>query len=112
MSELGSDLWEGRHWDRLVWDLTEFAKARALPTGVSKFDHPQQASPFVSFFRELQRSFPERFWRHQTSNTALTEAIPRLLAENLSARSRHAKLRSLSRRRSRVNLPRTNDAFG
>jgi hypothetical protein len=46
-----------------------------LPTGVSKFDDPQQASPFVSFFRELQRSFPERFWRHQTSNTALTEAI-------------------------------------
>ena len=66
---------EGRAWDQLVWKLTEFAKERSLPGGVSKFDESTQASPFVRFVRELQRTFPERFQRHETSNAALTEAI-------------------------------------
>ena len=66
---------EGRRWDQFVWDLTEFAKKRQLPTGVSKFDDPGQASPFVRFVRELQQIFPAEFRRHHTSNASLTEAI-------------------------------------
>jgi hypothetical protein len=66
---------EGRAWDRLVWHLTDFATQRDLPIGVSKFDDPQQASPFVAFFRELQRTFAASFQRHEGSNAALAEAI-------------------------------------
>jgi hypothetical protein len=66
---------EGRTWDQLVWNLTEFANERGLPSGVAKFDDPSQASPFVHFFRELQRTFPGEFQRHEASNAALAEAI-------------------------------------
>lgn len=66
---------EGRSWDNLLWKLTEFAKARELPSGVSKYADPSQASPFVRFFRELQRTFPAEFQRHEASNAALSEAI-------------------------------------
>jgi hypothetical protein len=66
---------EGRAWDELVWKLTEFATQRNLPSGVSKSDDPQKASPFVAFFRELQRTFPVSFQRHEGSNAALAEAI-------------------------------------
>lgn len=66
---------EGRNWDELVWNLSEFAKARGLPNGVSKSDDPAKASPFVAFVRELQRTFPERFHRHGSTNAALAEAI-------------------------------------
>ena len=66
---------EERAWDELVWRLSEFAKARGLPNGVSKSDDPAKASPFVSFVRELQRAFPENFQRHGSSNAALAEAI-------------------------------------
>jgi hypothetical protein len=66
---------EGRNWDELVWGLSEFAKARALPNGVAKSDDPAKASLFVAFVRELQRTFPERFHRHGSTNAALAEAI-------------------------------------
>ncbi len=66
---------EGRNWDELVWNLSEFARARGLPSGVSKSNDPAKASPFVAFVRELQRTFPERFHRHGSTNAALAEAI-------------------------------------
>ena len=66
---------EGRTWDQLMWNLTEFANERHLPSGVSKFDDPASASPFVHFVRELQRTFPDQFQRHEASNAALAEAI-------------------------------------
>jgi hypothetical protein len=66
---------EGRSWNELVWNLSEFAKSRGLPNGVSKSDDPAKASPFVAFVRELQGAFPERFRRHGSTNAALAEAI-------------------------------------
>ena len=66
---------EGRNWDLLVWNLSEFAKKRCLPNGVSKSDDPAKASPFVAFVCELQRTFPERFHRHGATNAALAEGI-------------------------------------
>lgn len=66
---------EGRQWDQLIWKLTAFAEARALPSRISKSADPSQASAFVRFIRELQRTFPAQFRRHATSNAALAEAI-------------------------------------
>jgi hypothetical protein len=66
---------EGRAWNELVWKLTGFSQDRDLPTGVSKSDDPRKASPFVAFFRELQRTFPPSLQRHEGSNAALAEAI-------------------------------------
>ena len=66
---------EGRNWNQLICKLTEFAKERRLPFGVSKFSDPSQASPFVRFVRELQRTFPSEFQRHEATNAALAEAI-------------------------------------
>lgn len=66
---------EGRNWNELVWNLSEFAKSQGLPNGVSKSDDRGKASPFVAFIRELQASFPERFRRHSSTNAALAEAI-------------------------------------
>lgn len=59
---------EGRTWDELIWKLTKFATERRLPHGVSKFSDPSQASPFVRFVRELQRTFQPNFggMKHRT----------------------------------------------
>lgn len=65
---------EGRSWDNLIWQLTEFVEKERLPRGVSKSD-PAHASPFVRFVRELQATFPPEFRRHAASDVALTEAI-------------------------------------
>jgi hypothetical protein len=66
---------EGGNWNELIWKLTEFAKERHLPCGVSKSSDPLQASPFVRFVRELQHTFPSEFQRHEATNAGLTEAI-------------------------------------
>jgi hypothetical protein len=66
---------EGRAWNELAWKLTEFANENGLASRVTKYDDPKRASPFVAFFRELQRTFPPEFQRHQGSNAALAEAI-------------------------------------
>jgi hypothetical protein len=83
---------EGRAWAELVWRLTEFSKQRKLPSGASKRDDPQQAYPFVAFFRELQRTFPVNFHRHEGSNAALAQAI---------TVARHQTKRSLAWREAR-----------
>jgi hypothetical protein len=66
---------EGRQWDLLTWHLYEFAMQRQLPTGLTKVDEALPQPPFVTFVRELQRIFPDRFQRHEKSNVALVEAI-------------------------------------
>jgi hypothetical protein len=66
---------EGSAWNQMIWDLIGFADARALPSRVTHFDDPNQASSFVRFVRELQLTFPKEFRRHETSNASLTEAI-------------------------------------
>jgi hypothetical protein len=66
---------EGRQWANLVWKLGEWAKKRKLPVGLTKFEDPAQAAPFVGFVRELQATFDEEFRRHSASNAALTQAI-------------------------------------
>lgn len=66
---------EGRQWANLVWKLGEWARTRNLPVGLTKYEDPTQAAPFVRFIRELQSTFDEQFRRHDASNIALTQAI-------------------------------------
>jgi hypothetical protein len=66
---------EGSAWNQMIWNLIGFAEERGLPSRVTHFDDPSQASPFVRLIRELQLAFPEEFRRHNTSNAALAEAI-------------------------------------
>ena len=66
---------EGSSWNNLTYELGELFAARGLPVGLGKFDDPGRASPFVSFFRELQRTFPEQYQRHGSTNAGLTEAV-------------------------------------
>ncbi len=66
---------EGSSWSGLAHEMIELLAAHKLPVGLAKFDDPARASPFVCFFRELQRTFPGQYQRHGATNAGLTEAI-------------------------------------
>jgi hypothetical protein len=69
---------EGQAWNRLVRNLTKFAKDRHMPTAASKGADKSKtgmASPFVAFVRELQNSFCADSRRHDASDAALAAAI-------------------------------------
>jgi hypothetical protein len=65
-------------WRELIRELTRFCKERSLPVGASKgFNKSRTGEPsrFVAFVHELQRTFPNRFRRHNFSHEALAKAI-------------------------------------
>jgi len=67
---------EGRAWTAMVVRLTNFARNRRFPSGVSKaginFD---TSSPFTSFLASLQELFPADATRHSTNQVALAQGI-------------------------------------
>jgi hypothetical protein len=65
---------EGAAWRELVRKLTRFCRKRSLPTTVSKA-RAVPPSTFVAFVFELQRTFPEKFRRYNSSYAALATAI-------------------------------------
>ena len=73
-----TDIEEGQAWNELIRVLTEFSKELGLPTGASKGfakSKSGRSSPFVAFVSELQKSFPNRYRRHNQSHQALAKAI-------------------------------------
>lgn len=66
---------EGRQWDNLVLLLGKWATERGLPVGLTKYDDPARAAPFVALVHELQASFPPEFRRHEASYAAINQAI-------------------------------------
>ena len=77
---------EGERWCQLVAGLAMKFKQWGLPTGIRK-DSDKRASgdsPFVTFFKELQATFPEESRRSHQSSVALAQAMSAALRENKS----------------------------
>ena len=69
---------EGKSWDAMVRQLSDFAEGKGYPTGASKGANKSKSgkpSDFVAFVRELQRTFPKKYQHHMTSDDALAKAI-------------------------------------
>lgn len=77
---------EGERWCQLVAGLAMKFKQWGLPTGIRK-DSDKRALgdlPFVTFFKELQATFPEESRRSHQSSVALAQAMSAALRENKS----------------------------
>jgi hypothetical protein len=76
--DVGAGFVEGKMWDELVCQLTDFAEQRNYPVGASKGSDKStsdRTSPFIGLVRELQNTFPEECRRHAASDMAIAEAI-------------------------------------